>query len=343
MDSCPIINIIHPSIERYPMNEVIRYGILISLILVFGVLVSGCSDQSPVTPVPTTASPVKYVAGDIIARTSSSSDQMLFVITSYEKSTDQYTRQLIYKNSDGSWGHFVSNVSEKVPRTLVESVYPVKIAHVQLSVILLITPTVPVTVTMTASGAAPVVSGISPSYGGSNAAVSVTITGSNFQTDAKVHLTRAGYPPISTSTETVSSSSEIDCTFTFSNADKGSYNLVVTNPDGQSGTLVGAFTIGDAPPIIGGVSPSTGALNQILSMTVSGQNFKPGVKVSFVKSSTEIICTSPVSSDTTTILCNLDLKTSNGASIGDWEVTVLNIDGQQKGTWNQKFHVTNST
>jgi IPT/TIG domain len=345
MDSHPIINIIHPSIERYPMNEGLRYGILISLILVFGVLVSGCSDQSPapVTPLSTTAMPLKYVAGDVIARSSSTSDQALFVITGYDKSTDQYTRQLIYKNSDGSWGHFVTNESEKVPRTLVESVYPVKIAHVQLSAILLVTPTVPVTVTVTSSGAAPVVSAISPSYGGSSADVSATITGSNFQSGAKAKLTRAGYPPISASLVTVSSSSEIDCTFIFSNADKGSYNIVVTNPDGQSGTLVGAFTIGDAPPIIGGVSPSTGALNQVLPMTISGQNFKPAVKVSFVKSSTEIICNSPVSSDTTTILCNLDLTTSNGASIGDWEVTVLNIDSQQKGTWNQKFHVTNST
>jgi hypothetical protein len=345
MDSRPIINIIHPSIERYPMNEGIRYGILISLILVFGVLFSGCSDQSPtpVTPVPTTVSTVKYVAGDIIARSSSTSEQALFVITGYDKPTDQYTRQLIFKNSDGSWGHFETNRSEKAPRTLVESVYPVKIAHVQLSAILLVTPTVPVTVTVTSSGAAPVISAISPSYGGSSAAVSATITGSNFQNGAQVKLTRAGYSPISASGVTVSSSSEIDCTFIFSNAAKGSYSLVVANSDGQTGSLVGAFTIGDAPPIIGGVSPSTGALNQILSMSISGQNFKPAVKVSFVKSSTEIICTSPVSSDTTTILCNLDLKTSNGASIGDWEVSVLNIDGQQKGTWNQKFHVTNST
>jgi len=327
------------------MNEGLRYGILISIILVFGVLIAGCSDQSPApaTPVSTTAVPVKYVAGDIISRTSSSSDQMLFVITGYEMSSDQYTRQLIYKNSDGTWGHFVSNESEKVPRTLVESVYPVKITHVQLTAIPLVTPTVPVTVTVTSSGAAPVVSGISPSYGGSDASVSTTITGSNFQSGAKARLTRAGIAAIGASMETVSSSTEIDCTFIFSKAEKGSYNLVVTNPDGRSSTLMGAFTIGDAPPVIGGISPSIGALNETIAMTINGQNFKPAVRVSFVKSSTEIICTSPVSSDTLTILCNLDLGVSNGASMGDWDVSVLNIDGQQKGTWNQKFRVTNST
>jgi hypothetical protein len=327
------------------MNEGSRYGIFIGFILVFSVLIAGCSDQSPApaTPVPTTAIPVKYIAGDIISLTSSSSASALFVITGYDKSTDQYTRQLIYKNSDGSWGHFISNASEKAPRTLVESAYPVKIAHVQLSAVPVITPTVQVTVTVTPSGDAPVISGISPSFGGSDAAVSATITGSNFLSGAKVKLTRAGYSPLSASTEMISSSTEIDCTFIFSKADKGVYNLVVTNPDGRSSTLVGAFTIGDVPPIIGGVSPSTGALNEMIPVVINGQNFKPAVKVSFVKSSTEIVCTSPVSSDTLTILCNLDLRTSNGASIGDWDVSVLNIDGQQKGTWNQKFHVTNST
>jgi hypothetical protein len=326
------------------MHEDLRYGIFIGLILVFGVLIAGCADQSPAptTSVPTTAVPVKYVAGDIIALTSTSSDQALFVITGYDKPTDMYTRQLIFKNSDGSWGHFISNASEKVQRTFVESV-TVKVAHVQLSAIPIVTATVPVTVTVTSSGNAPVVSGISPSYGGSDAAVSTTITGNNFQSGAQAKLTRAGIAGISASMITVSSSTEIDCTFIFSKAEKGSYNLVVTNPDGRSSTLVSAFTVGDSPPVIGGVSPSVGALNETFAMTINGQNFKPAVRVSFVKSSTEIICTSPLSSDTTTILCNLDLRSGNGASLGDWDVTVLNIDGQQKGTWNQKFRVTNST
>ncbi len=138
------------------MIETSRFGLLFSLLLILGVLVAGCSDQSPVTtPAPTTATQEKYFAGDIIARTSSSTDTMLFVITNYERSTDQYTRQLIYKNSDGSWGHFVTNVSEKAPRSLVESVYPVKIAHVQISAIPVITPTAYVTVSTTISGNAP--------------------------------------------------------------------------------------------------------------------------------------------------------------------------------------------
>ena len=80
----------------------------------------------------TTAPDVKYTSGDIIAKTASSTDQMLYVIINYDRSTDQYTRQLIYKNADGSWGHFVNNSNEKVARTLLEKVYPVKIANIEL-------------------------------------------------------------------------------------------------------------------------------------------------------------------------------------------------------------------
>jgi len=320
------------------------YGVIISLFLICGVFIAGCSDQSPAdtTNVPTTAaSNVKYVSGDIIAKTASTTEKMLYVIINYDGSTDQYTRQLIYKNPDGSWGHFVNNGTEKVERTLVEKVYPVKIAHVAISAIPLNIATVSPTVTTTHSGNAPGISGISPTTGGSNATVSATISGTNFQNGATARLMRAGSTAMYATGLSVSSATEIDCTFILSKAEKGSYNLVVTNPDGQSDTKVGAFIVGDSPPIISSVSPSQGAINDTFSLTINGQNFKEGVKVTLVKSSTELVCTSPVSSDTTKILCDLNLQL--GAVVGDWDVTVLNIDGQQKGTWNQKFHITNST
>jgi hypothetical protein len=325
------------------MTKKCSYGILISLILIFGVLIAGCSDQSPAdtTTVPTTAvSNAKYVAGDIIGKTAPATENMAYVITKYDSLTDQYTRQLLYKNANGSWGHFINNNTEKVERTLVEKVYPIKISHVNIASILIITPTVPPTVTTALSGNAPGISGISPTTGGSNATVSATITGDNFRSGATAKLMRAGYMSIYATGVSVSSSTTIDCAFSLSKAEKGSYNLIVTNPDGQSDTKVGAFTITDPIPVISGVSPREGAINDVLSLTINGQNFKEGVKVSFIKSSTEIVCTSPVSTDSTKILCNLDLKS---AVAGDWDVTVLNIDGQQKGTWNQKFHITNST
>lgn len=324
------------------MTKKFYYGILFCLFLIFGVFIAGCSDQAPdTTPVPTTpAYQAKYVAGDIIGKTAAATENMAYVITKYDSSTDQYTRQFLYKNANGSWGHFINNNTEKVERSLVERVYPIKISHVNIASVPIIAPTVPPTVTTALSGNAPGISGISPATGGSNATVSTTITGENFRSGATAKLMRAGYPAIYATGVSVSSLTTIDCVFRLSRAEKGSYNLVVTNPDGQSDTLAGAFTITDPVPVISGVSPREGAINEVLSLTINGQNFKEAVKVSFIKSSTEIICTSPVSADSTEILCNLDLT---GAVAGDWDVTVLNIDGQQKGTWNQKFHVTNST
>jgi hypothetical protein len=85
-----------------------RYGILISILLIFGVLITGCSDQAPSDTIPvttTSASDIKYVAGDIIAKTASPTEKMLYLIINYEKGTDQYERAWVYKNTDGSWGY----------------------------------------------------------------------------------------------------------------------------------------------------------------------------------------------------------------------------------------------
>ncbi|MDO9327079.1 MAG: IPT/TIG domain-containing protein [Methanoregula sp.] len=329
------------------MEKGIRNGLLICAILVLVVLIAGCSDQSSTgtTPVPTTALPAaKFAAGDIIAKSASSTEQTLYVITQYDTKNDKYTRAWIHKNSDGSWGHFNDNKTEKVERTLVEKVYPVKLTHVAVSSIAIVTPTIPPTVVTTLSGRAPTVTGISPASGASDAVVGVTITGTNFESGATAKLMRAGYPSISATGVSVSSATSIGCTFNLKSADEGSYNVMVTNPGGQSDTRTGAFSIGQAPPIITGVSPNTAELNATqLAITINGQNFKDGVKVTFVQGTTELYCVTPTSMATNKITCTLDIKTSNGGKIGLWDVKVLNIDGQQTGTLAGKFSVTNET
>ena len=329
------------------MENKVRNGLLICALLVFAVLIAGCSDQSSAgttTTVPTTAPPqAKFAAGDIIAKSASSTDQTLYVITQYDTKSDMYTRAWIHKNADGSWGHFSDNKTEKVERTLVEKVYPVKIARVTVSSILIVTPTIPPTVVTTLSGSAPTVTGISPASGAKDATVGVTITGTNFESGATAKLARAGYPFITATGVSVSSATSIGCTFNLA-SDLGRYNVMVTNPGGQSDTLIGAFLIGDAQPIITGLNRYTAELNATeLAIDINGQNFKQGVKVTFVQGATELVCINPKSLDTFKISCVLDLKMSNGGKSGLWDVKVLNIDGQQSGTLTGKFTVTNST
>ena len=330
------------------MENKVRNGLLICALLVFAVLIAGCSDQSSAgttTPVPTTALPVaKFAAGDIIAKSASSTDHSLYVITQYDAKSDMYTRAWIYKNADGSWGHFIDNKTEKVERTLVEKVYPVAIRRVTLSSISIVTPTIPPTVVATLSGSAPTVTGISPATGVKDAVVAATITGTNFDNGATAKLSRAGYPPFTATGILVSSSTSISCNFRLSSADEGSYNVVVTNPGGQSDTLMGAFTVGQAPPILTDVSPNNANIGDTqIPIIITGQNFKTGVKVTFVQGASEINCGTPTFIDTTKISCILNVRISDGAQFGLWDLKVLNIDGQQTGILTGKFKVNNAT
>lgn len=322
------------------------FFLLISLLLVFSVISAGCSDESPSAE--TTTSPPahpdpKYSAGDIIATSSSSTSSSLYVILKYDAATDQYTRAVIEKNADGSWGHRTSDWTEKSPRAAVEKTYTVKAGHVLVSILPVITPT-PVSEIPpeNPSGRAPSIAKISPGFSPRDTVVSVTITGSDFQNGATVRLFKVGSAPINATVVSVTAF-EISCFFNLHGKSDGSYNLLVMNPDGQSDSLQGVFTIGEASPIIAGMYPVTGAVNDKVSLTISGQNFRNEVKVSFMKNTTELVCDNPLSMESQKISCTLDLATNRGASAGEWTVTVLNIRDGKKGTWVKKFVVANST
>jgi hypothetical protein len=314
-------------------------GIFIGLLLILGVFIAGCSDQSPagnITPVTTTAvNTAKYSPGDIIAKTATSTDQMLYVIVDYDRSKDEYIRQLIYKNSDGLWGHFVTNKTESVERLLVEKVYPFKIAHVQVNTIAIVTPTLVVSTTMIPSGNSPAISSISPTRGATNATVSVAITGNYFQSGATVKLIRPGDPLIQATGVTVSSSSNISGVFKLTGAEKGGYNVIVTNPDGQSDTLVGGFSVGEYAPLITSITPVTGIYNETVPLIITGQYFTVPAKVELSKGADLKIC-QVTSIAATKILCNLEIRSGPD---GEWNITVINIADGQSITWNRPFKV----
>jgi hypothetical protein len=280
-----------------------------------------------------------FKIGDIAAKTATSTDTFWLVLD-YDKATDQYVRALVYKNADGSWGHRNNNMTEKSSRITMEKVYPVKIASVAISSIPIVTLTVPTTVPTTLSGYAPSISNVSPINGAVGSTVTMTIAGSNFQNGATVKLIQSGYPTVTATGVSVTSDS-ISCTFSLGSLNKGYANIRVTNPDGQSSVLENVFSIGEAPPVVASVSPTTSGLNQTVLLTITGQNFKDAVSVKLSKTSyDDIICTSPAVTGTATIKCTI--STSSGPT-GDWTLTVKNLDGQMSGTWPQMFKITNST
>jgi hypothetical protein len=326
------------------MNMNLRFGMFLCFLIIASVLIAGCSDQSNnslTTPVPTTAPQAKYIAGDIIAKTSAGGDQ-LYIIKSYDPTTDKYVRAWIYQNSDGSWGHFLNTIDEKMDRSVVEKVYPVKIAHVTIAAIPIVTPTEVVVASVTYVGDGPSISNITPGSAAQGATITVTITGNNFQTGAVPKLILPGTGSV-TGTAVSASTTSITTTFDLNTLGSGVYNLIVTDPDGRSDILPDAFTIGNAQPVVTGITPTTVALNDTsTTYTISGQNFETGVTVSFLQGSVTIPCINPKYVSATVITCG-PLVFPTGITAGLLDVKVVNIADLTSGILSQKFTVTNST
>ena len=108
------------------------FPVLILGMLFLLVWSAGCSDGSDsdaITP-PHTMPPiqVKFVNGDIIAKTASSADQV-WMILKYDSLTEKYERTPIYKKPDGRW-YRNNEKSEFTDRALTETIYPVKVGHI---------------------------------------------------------------------------------------------------------------------------------------------------------------------------------------------------------------------
>ncbi len=95
---------------------------------------------------------------------------------------------------------------------------------------------------------APTVSSITPNTGPNTTTVKITsLSGSNFLLNPfvtqTVKLNGTGHADIVATNVTRISSTELNCTFNLTGQPAGVRNVVVTNPDGQSGMLENGFTI----------------------------------------------------------------------------------------------------
>jgi hypothetical protein len=95
---------------------------------------------------------------------------------------------------------------------------------------------------------APTLTAINPNTGDSSGPVSITsVTGTNFVSGATISLTMTGQPTIACTGFTYTSSTQLSSgTCPITGATPGAWNVVVTNPGGQTGTLTSGFTITSA-------------------------------------------------------------------------------------------------
>jgi hypothetical protein len=89
----------------------------------------------------------------------------------------------------------------------------------------------------------PTVVSVSPADNLSSAVVDCTITGLDFDATPSVLLRRSGESDVEATGETWDSSTQVQATFDTTGLTAGGWDLVLTNPDGQSSTLAAAFRI----------------------------------------------------------------------------------------------------
>jgi len=192
---------------------------------------------------------------------------------------------------------------------------------------------------ITVSTPAPTVTSIMPNTGMQGTSVSITnLAGSNFVSGATVKLKRTGDPDIDATGVTVVSSTQITCTFPIpSGATTGLWNVVVTNPDTQSGTLTNGFMVMYPAPTVTSILPVSGNRGWPVSITnLGGSNFLSGATVKLARTGySDIIATGVSVVSSTQITCTFDLY---GAAAGQWNVIVTNPDAQS-GTLTNGFTV----
>jgi FOG: PKD repeat len=185
---------------------------------------------------------------------------------------------------------------------------------------------------------APFVTSVSPATGLNNQVVGITdLSGSNFMTGANVTLKKTGKADIPTINGAIVQPSKILCFFDLNGAAVGAWDVVVTNTDGQNGTLPASFTIYyPQAPDVTGITPATGANTGTVPVTVSGTGYETGAVLNLTKTGQPDITASNVNVSATTITCDFNLA---GATAGMWDLTVTNDDGQSD-TLGNAFTVT---
>lgn len=164
----------------------------------------------------------------------------------------------------------------------------------------------------------PQVSSLNPNSGPTTGGTSVTIAGTNFQSSATVK-----FGGVAATNVTVGSSTTISATTPAHAA--GAVDVLVTNPDAQSGTLPNGFTYTVPPPLaptLASITPGSGPTSGNTLVTITGTNFRAGATVTIGG----VAATNVTVVNATTITATTPLGPVT-EQIADKDVVVTNSDG----------------
>jgi uncharacterized protein YegL len=182
-----------------------------------------------------------------------------------------------------------------------------------------VTPQQPtITPTPTTPSTALDVSQMEPNEGTTNSSTDVNIIGENFSTSpAPQAVLTNGTDEIALLNIQAPLDTHIEATVPQGMV-PGSYDLLITNPDGAQDTLPNAFTVLGDTPLIGSVLPSFGYNDTDNIIYVAGQNFANDAEVSL---GTTVMTSTRLNPST------LQVVIPAGQAVGVYDVTVTNPDG----------------
>lgn len=123
-----------------------------------------------------------------------------------------------------------------------------------------------------ALGPAPVITGVTPNAGGSADSTAVVVAAQNVAQGALLFAGGVPASGVTIGTGMVNG--------TFGPHVAGAVDVVITNPDGQSGRLANGFTYNASPPTLMSITPNTVPLGGGLKVLLSGKGFLAGATVS---------------------------------------------------------------
>jgi hypothetical protein len=190
----------------------------------------------------------------------------------------------------------------------------------------------------------PHVTGASPSsIGLGSNSKTVTLSGTGFMSGATVAISGVGVAPTGPATFVDSTTITVDLSVQ-PTAITGARNITVTNPDNQSGTCVGCFTVTPAPRATSsGFSPAQrapGLTNQVIN--INGTGFTTGTNGTTVAFSGTGITVGAYTRVSSTNL-KVTISTANNAPLGPRDVTFTNPSDGGKSTCAGCFSITGPT
>ena len=170
----------------------------------------------------------------------------------------------------------------------------------------------------------PAVWAVEPDQGLAGDTVVVNLTGTGFRNGPGLVLKIGEQVIAATDVEAVTDT-QISAVFDLADTIPGSYDVIVTNDDGKSGSLDGGFEIQYPEPTVWGIEPAEGAASETVAVNLTGAGFHDGAVIELKAGELVITATDVETVSDTQISAVFDLAE---AVPGSCDIIVTNDDGK---------------